>query len=124
MRSERDKQIKDFFRKLWRRQAWKAIVLILILIVLISLYVSGQSRAFMSEFNLNSLLLATLPLALAAMAQVNVLLVRDLDISIGAIMTTCVIIASTLITPDADSTTIVIGVLAMLGAGIGVGLVN
>ena len=124
MRSERDKRIKDFLRKLWRRQAWKAIVLISVLIVVIGIYASGQSRAFLSEFNLNSLLLATLPLALVAMAQVNVLLVGDLDISVGAIMTTCVIIASTLIIPDASGEMIAVGVLAMSGAGIGIGLVN
>lgn len=124
MKSERDKRIKEFFRKLWYKQAWKPIVLITALIIIISLYVSGKSSAFLSEFNLNSLLLATLPLALVAMAQVNVLLVGDLDISVGAIMTICVIIASSIITTDAEGTMIVVGVLAMLGAGIGIGLVN
>jgi 5-methylthioadenosine/S-adenosylhomocysteine deaminase len=124
MKSERDKRIREFLRKLWRKQAWKAIVLISILIVVIGIYVSGRSNAFLSEFNLNSLLLATLPLALVAMAQVNVLLVGDLDISVGAIMTMCVIIASTFIIPDAESSAIVFGVFAMLGAGIGIGLVN
>jgi 5-methylthioadenosine/S-adenosylhomocysteine deaminase len=124
MKSERDKRIREFFRKLWHRQAWKAIVLISILIILIGIYVSGRSSAFLSEFNLNSLLLATLPLALVAMAQVNVLLVGDLDISVGAIMTICVIIASSIITMGASGATIVMGVLAMLGAGIGIGLVN
>ena len=124
MRSERDKRIREFLRKLWRRQAWKSIVLITVLIILIGLYVSGRSTAFMSEFNLNSLLLATLPLALVAMAQVQVLLVGDLDISVGAIMTTCVIIASTIITPDSEGGTVILGFLAMLGAGIGIGLAN
>jgi 5-methylthioadenosine/S-adenosylhomocysteine deaminase len=124
MKSERDKRIREFLRKLWHRQAWKAVVLILVLIVLIGAYVSGRSPAFLSEFNLNSLLLATLPLALVAMAQVNVLLVGDLDISVGAIMTICVIIASSIITMDSSGSTIVFGFLAMLGAGIGIGLVN
>ncbi|MCA9903253.1 MAG: amidohydrolase family protein [Anaerolineae bacterium] len=124
MRSERDKQIREFLRKLWRKQAWKSIVLITILIIAIGGYSARQSPAFMSEFNLNSLLLATLPLALVAMAQVFVLLVGDLDISVGAIMTTCVIVASTFITPDADGGQIALGILAMLGAGIGIGIIN
>lgn len=124
MKSERDKQIREFLRKLWRRQAWKSIVLITLLILVIGTYASGQSRAFMSEFNLNSLLLATLPLALVAIAQVFVLLVGDLDISVGAIMTACVIVASTLITPDADTTMIVVGILAMLATGVGIGIIN
>jgi cytosine/adenosine deaminase-related metal-dependent hydrolase/ribose/xylose/arabinose/galactoside ABC-type transport system permease subunit len=124
VKSERDKQIREFLRKLWRKQAWKSIVLIIFLIIAIGAYASGRSTAFTSEFNLNSLLLATLPLALVAMAQVFVLLVGDLDISVGAIMTTCVIIASTLITSDTDGSGIVLGVLAMLGAGIGIGIAN
>lgn len=71
----------------------------------------------MNEFNLSSLLLATLPLALVAMAQVNVLLVGDLDISLGSIMTIGVIIGSFIITPDADASTAILGGLAILGAG-------
>lgn len=124
MRSEREKRIKDLGRKIWDKQAWKAIVLISVLIFGIGYYAAKQTPAFLSEFNLNGLLLATLPLALVAMAQVNVLLVGDLDISVGSIMTICVIIASTIITSDAGTSVIVLGVLAMLGAGIGIGLVN
>ncbi|MDL1901517.1 hypothetical protein FBR02_12170 [Anaerolineae bacterium CFX9] len=124
MKSERDKRIREFGRKLWRRQAWKSIVLITTLIIVIGAYAAGRSNAFMSPFNLNSLLMATLPLALVAMAQVFVLLVGDLDISVGAIMTTCVIIASTIITSNADGGTILLGILAMLGAGIGIGIAN
>lgn len=124
MRSEREKRVRDFLKKVWDRQAWKAIVLISVLIFGIGYYAAGQSSAFLSDFNLNGLLLATLPLALVAMAQVNVLLVGDLDISVGAIMTTCVIIASTIITSDAGLNLIILGSLAMLGAGIGIGLIN
>jgi ribose/xylose/arabinose/galactoside ABC-type transport system permease subunit/cytosine/adenosine deaminase-related metal-dependent hydrolase len=124
VRSERDKQIREFLRKLWRRQAWKSIILIALLILVIGTYASGRSKAFMSDFNLNSLLLATLPLALVAIAQVFVLLVGDLDISVGAIMTACVIVASTLIPPDADTGMIVVGVFAMLVTGVGIGAIN
>jgi len=122
--TEREQRVKEWGRKLWRRQAWKPIVLLSVLILAIGYYTSGQSSAFLSEFNMNSLLLATLPLALVAMAQVNALLVGYLDISVGAIMTMCIIIASYIITPDAASTTIALGALAMLGAGILIGLIN
>jgi ribose transport system ATP-binding protein len=124
MRSEREKRIKDFLRKIWNKQAWKAVTLIAVLIAGISIYVAGESSAFLSEFNLNGLLIATLPLALVAMAQVNVLLVGDLDISVGSIMTMCIIIASYIVTPDATWFMIVVGGLAMLAAGIGIGIVN
>lgn len=124
MRSEREKRLREFLRKLWDKQAWKAIVLITVLIIIIAAYVAGESPAFMSEFNLNGWLLLTLPLALVAMAQVNVLLVGDLDISVGAIMSIGVIIASFIVTPDAPPEMVIIGGLAVLGAGIGIGLIN
>lgn len=124
MRSAREKIIKDFLLKIWHRQAWKPIVLIWILIFMIGGYVASESSAFLSDFNLNGLLLATLPLALVAMAQVNVLLVGELDISVGSIMTLCVIVASTIVTPDAVGSTVLLGGLAMLGAGIAVGIFN
>lgn len=124
MRSEREKRIKDFARKVWNRQAWKALVLITVLIILISVYVAGESTAFLSEYNLNSWLLLTLPLALVAMAQVNVLLVGDLDVSVGAIMTICVIVASFIVTPEAPQEMVFVGGLAMLATGIGIGLIN
>jgi ribose/xylose/arabinose/galactoside ABC-type transport system permease subunit len=124
MRSARDYLFKEFLRKLWRKQAWKPIVLIWLLILIIGGYVASKSPAFLSEFNLNSLLLATLPLALVAMAQVNVLLVGDLDISVGSIMTICVIVASTLVTPDTTGSMVIVGGLAMLLTGVVIGLIN
>ncbi|MCI0711952.1 MAG: amidohydrolase family protein [Chloroflexi bacterium] len=124
MRSEREKRIRDFLRKVWQRQAWKPIVLISVLIFIIGRYTAGQSPAFMGEYNLNNLLLATLPLALVAMAQVNALLVGDLDISVGSIMTISVIIASFLITPDTTGVMVLVGAGAIILAGLGIGLIN
>lgn len=107
-----------------RVREWIPLALLVILILLISAYTASQSPAFLSDFNLNSLLLATLPLALVAMGQVNAMLVGDLDISVGAIMTLCVIVASTIITETASPIVIVAGSMAMLLTGIGVGLIN
>jgi 5-methylthioadenosine/S-adenosylhomocysteine deaminase len=111
-------------KKLWQRRAWKPIVLLSLFIFVIGYYTTSRSPAFMSEFNLNSWLLATLPLALVAMAQVNALLVGYLDISVGSVMTLCVIVASYIITPDSPGEVVAVGVVAMLLTGLAVGLVN
>src|SRR5258707_603529 len=58
-------------KHLFRVRAWTAVALQIILILLLGSYTSSHSKAFLSTFNLQSLLLATLPLALATMAQVN-----------------------------------------------------
>lgn len=130
--TEREQRVKEWGKKIWRRQAWKPIVLLSLLIFAVGYYTYYTSdaytrtgtKAFVSDFNLNSILLATLPLALVAMAQVNVLLVGYLDISVGAIMTICIIIASLIVTPDASDSMIALGGLAMLAAGIAIGLTN
>ena len=46
------------------------------------------------SFNLNNLLLATLPLALVSLGQATALLVGGFDVSVAALMTFCVVVAS------------------------------
>src|SRR5512134_589128 len=106
-------KIKHHFRV----RMWTPVALQIILILIVSNYTASRSNAFLSEYNLKSLLLATLPLALVTMAQVNALLAGYLDISVGSIMTIGVIIASFIITDDAPPNVVLLGGLAILGAG-------
>ena len=73
-------------KHLFRVRAWTSVALQIILILIVGNYTAARSPAFLSEFNLNSLLLATIPLALVTMAQMNVLVAGYLDISVGSIM--------------------------------------
>ncbi|MBC7815253.1 MAG: ABC transporter permease, partial [Burkholderiales bacterium] len=118
------REIRKALRKLWERRAWKPVVLLTVFIIVIGWYTAEQSPAFLSEFNLNSLLLATLPLALVAMAQVNALLVGYLDISVGSMMTLGVIVASFIVVPGAGPVLIIVGLVAIVLTGVAVGLVN
>jgi cytosine/adenosine deaminase-related metal-dependent hydrolase/ribose/xylose/arabinose/galactoside ABC-type transport system permease subunit len=111
-------------KHVFRVRAWTSIALQIILILIVGNYTASRSTAFLSEFNLNSLLLATIPLALVTMAQMNALVTGYLDISVGSIMTMGVIIASFIITKDAPPNVIALGVLAILAMGILVGLFN
>ncbi|RPI95022.1 MAG: hypothetical protein EHM40_04585 [Chloroflexi bacterium] len=111
-------------KHVFRVRAWTSVVLQMILILIIGRYTASRSDAFLSEFNLNSLLLATLPLALVAMAQLNALLAGYLDISVGSIMTMGVIVASFIVTEDASPGVVMLGGLAVLGMGALVGLFN
>jgi len=118
-------RVKERAKKVSRRiREWYPLMLISVLIYGIGAYTAGQSDAFLSDFNLESLLFATLPLALVAMAQVNALLVGYIDISVGAIMAICIIIASYIITSAATVSLMLAGALAMLLAGILIGLFN
>ncbi len=103
---------------------WLPQVLLTVLVIGVGGYAASKAPAFLSEYNLNSLLLATLPLALVAMAQVNALLVGYLDISVGAVMSLGIIVASFIITGKADGAQMAVGVAAVLLAGVLVGSVN
>jgi 5-methylthioadenosine/S-adenosylhomocysteine deaminase len=111
-------------KHVFRVRAWTSVALQIVLILIVSRYTASQSDAFLSEFNLNSWLLAALPLALVTMAQMNALMTGYLDISVGSIMTMGVIIASYIVTQDAPPSAALLGGLAVLGMGILVGLFN
>ncbi len=91
-----------------------SVALQILLILILGRYTATRSDAFLSEFNLTSLLLATLPLALVTMAQMNALLAGYLDISVGSIMTMGVIIASFIVTDDAPPSAVLLGGVLLL----------
>src|SRR5262245_53672872 len=111
-------------KHVFRIRAWTSVALQILLILIVGNYTASRSPAFLSEFNLNSLLLATIPLALVTMAQMNALVAGYLDISVGSIMTMGVIIASFIITQDAPPNAVALGGLTILAMGILVGLFN
>lgn len=111
-------------KHVFRVRTWTPVALQIILILIVINYTASQSDAFLSNYNLKSLLLATLPLALVTMAQVNAMLAGYLDVSVGATMTMGIIIASFIITEDAPPEAVMIGGLAIIGAGIFIGLFN
>jgi len=107
-----------------RDQWWTPLGFLLLLIVLVGAYASSQSDAFLSPLNGRHLLLATAPLALVAMAQLNVLLVGGFDMSVGSLMSLTVVAASFLLGMGVDIPVLFGGTLACLGAGLAVGVIN
>jgi ribose transport system ATP-binding protein len=105
---------------------WLPLALMMLLMLAIGGYAAGRSSAFYSDFNLNTLFgpSGALPLALVAMAQANALMVGGFDISVGAVMTLVVCVASYILTPDAAWYVLFFGSLALVGIGLVVGLVN
>ncbi len=90
-------------------------------------YAAAQNADFYSSFNLNSLLGSSgaLPLALVAMGQVNALMVGGFDVSVGALMTLVVVVASRgLLTAGGAWYTFVLGSIALVALGVAVGVIN
>jgi ribose transport system ATP-binding protein len=95
-----------------------------LLMLAIGGYTQSENDAFLTEFNINGLLIAALPLALAAMAQTNALMVRAIDVSLGALITMGVVIASFTIGEGASFGGVLLGILAVFGACLTIGAFN
>ena len=95
-----------------------------LLMVGVGAYTQSRSSAFLSEYNLNSLLLSALPLACVAIAQANALLVGGFDVSVGAVMALVVMVGSFILTSSRSTPVALIATVALLGIGVGAGLAN
>jgi len=103
---------------------WLPLLLMATLIVALGAYAAVRQDAFLTEYNLNNLLLTAMPLALVAIGQTNALLVGGFDVSVAALMTMCVVTASFTLQPDKSSAVLLVGALAVLGVGLATGVFN
>jgi 5-methylthioadenosine/S-adenosylhomocysteine deaminase len=121
LRNARD---KNKWRKVVRFRLWMPVALQILLIVGLLWYTNRRFEGFLNSTNISNILLLALPLAVAAIAQTHALLVGYLDLSVGAMISLGVVIASFLIGAEATPGEIVIGVAVILGAGLALGLTN
>ena len=113
----------DFVRRLHLAR-WLPILAMLVLIFGLGAYTNSREPSFSSEFNLNGLFIATLPLALAAMGQTSALMVKAFDVSVGALMTVCVVAASFVLTADAGWGQLLLGMLFVFAVAMATGATN
>jgi len=106
------------------KRSWLPLVLMTALIIALGAYADAHSSAFLSKENLSSLLLASMPLIIVSMGQAVALLVGGFDVSVAALMTFCVVLASFTLTPTTSGFALVTGSLALIGVGIATGLFN
>jgi ribose transport system ATP-binding protein len=105
-------------------RGWMPLALISVLVFGIGAYTHARNSTFVSEYNLNGLLIATIPLALGAIGQMNALMVRVFDVSVGAQITVGVVIASYTIPDGSAWYRLAWGIAVVIVAGLGFGLVN
>lgn len=103
---------------------WVPLVFLSILTLVVGGYAASQSDAFLSKINFRHILLAVAPASMVAMAQMHVLLVKGLDVSVGSMMSLTVVAASLLIAFQASVAMIFLGIGACLLIGLVVGAVN
>ena len=100
------------------------LVLMTVLIVAVGAYAAIRQDAFLTSFNLNNLLLLTMPLALVSLGQTCALLVGGFDVSVAALMTFCVVVASFTMPYDKSGWELVPGALVLVAIGLGTGIFN
>jgi cytosine/adenosine deaminase-related metal-dependent hydrolase/ribose/xylose/arabinose/galactoside ABC-type transport system permease subunit len=120
----RDARDKNKWRKIVRFRLWMPVVLQMLLIVALVWYTTSRFPGFANRSNVTNVLMLAMPLAAAAIAQTHALLVGYLDLSVGAMITLGVVLASYLILPASSSAEVLLGVVLIFLAGLGLGLVN
>jgi 5-methylthioadenosine/S-adenosylhomocysteine deaminase len=121
VRNARD---KNKWRKVIKFRLWMPVALQILLIAGLLWYTTTRFEGFLNATNISNILILALPLMVAAIAQTHAILVGYLDLSVGAMISFGVVVASFLIVADATIPQIVIGSLAVLGCGVALGLVN
>jgi 5-methylthioadenosine/S-adenosylhomocysteine deaminase len=120
----RDARDKNKWRKIVKFRLWMPVALQLLLIAAVLLYTTSRFPGFISTTNIANILLLAVPLAVVAIAQTHALLVGYLDLSVGAMITMGVVIASFLIGPESALSEILFGVGAILLCGLVLGAIN
>ncbi len=103
---------------------WVPLIFLFVLTLAVGGYAMAESDVFLRQVNIRHILLATAPLAMVAMAQFNVLLVRGFDVSVGSMMSLTVVTASFLVGFETGPAMLVVGILACLALGVMVGAIN
>jgi 5-methylthioadenosine/S-adenosylhomocysteine deaminase len=121
LRNARD---KNKWRKVVKFRLWMPVTLQVVLIGALLWYTTTRFEGFLNESNIFNILLLAMPLAIAAIAQTHAILVGYLDLSVGAMISFGVVVASFLIGSQATGGQILLGIGAVLGCGLALGLVN
>ena len=106
------------------KRGWLPLALTTLLIVALGAYTQAHHSEFLSKLNLNSLLLEAMPLLIVSLGQLCALLVGGFDVSVGALMTVCVVTASFTMTPTMSRMGLFFGALAIVGVGLATGVFN
>jgi ribose transport system permease protein len=98
-------------RRFAARQGWTLGVLGMLIALLI---VEANVAPRFTSFDVQSLVIAGMPLAFAAMAQAVVVISRGVDLSVGSVMALCNVIAARLMEHHGMGTAVAISVLVLV----------
>ncbi|HVR34132.1 MAG TPA: amidohydrolase family protein [Acidimicrobiia bacterium] len=120
----REARDKNRWRKIVKVRLWMPVALQILLVLGLAWFTNTRFPGFISANNVNQILILALPLIVAAFAQTHALLVGYFDLSVGAMISLGVVIASFLIGVEASPGEILVGVGVIALCAVGLGLFN
>ena len=99
-------------------------VLLVAVMIALGVFIFAQNNRYLGEFNISSMLLLVSALGFIAMGQTIALLTGGIDLSVGPLVGFLVVIGSFFILNESPTSSILLGIAAMFGASLIVGLVN
>ncbi|HEY7469865.1 MAG TPA: amidohydrolase family protein [Acidimicrobiia bacterium] len=121
IRNARD---KNKWRKVVKFRLWMPVVLQVLLVAGLVWYTNSRFPGFVNASNINQTLILAIPIIVATIAQTHAILVGYLDLSVGAMISLGVVIASFMIGVEASVAQILFGTAVIFLCGIALGLVN
>ena len=112
------------WRKVVKVRLWMPVALQILLLGALLWYTNSRFPGFVNTTNVSQILILATPLMVATIAQTHALLVGYIDLSVGAMISLGVVVASFMIGADTTTTGILIGGGVILLCGTAVGLVN
>src|SRR4051794_21880704 len=108
-------------RRFVQRQAWTVGVIAILVILLI---IEANVAPSFTSFDVQSLVIAALPLAFAAMGQSIVVISRGIDLSIGSVMALTNVIAASLMEGKTTLSSAILISALVLVIGLVIGTIN
>ncbi|MGA7272479.1 MAG: hypothetical protein WB239_15515, partial [Acidimicrobiia bacterium] len=121
LRNARD---KNKWRKVIKVRLWMPVALQILLLAGLLWYTDSRFPGFINATNISQILILAIPLIIATIGQTHAILVGYLDLSVGAMISLGVVVASFLMGAEATTSQIVLGTGAVLLCGVGLGLFN
>jgi ribose transport system ATP-binding protein len=91
--------------------------------VLMGVFTQADNSRFLSSYNVQSMLLLASALAFVSLGQLIVLLTGNIDLSVGPLMGLTAVVTSFFWTTGQGSGELVLGIVAVIGTAVAVGLV-
>jgi ribose transport system ATP-binding protein len=99
--------------------------LVLVALILgLGIYTTASNSLFWTQFNFTGMLLLASALAFIALGQLVVLMIGGIDLSVGPLSGLCVVVFSFFAAQGQSDGRLVLGILAVIGVAIAVGLAN